>query len=161
VKPGEGVQVFGPGGAKEPERLCGRGGGGLFSQGVGDLRADPSCAEPLRAARAVVGLLETLMLKSDYRDAGNVAERFMPVVMQAGETPELVAAYYYRTLSLVQRGDAIYDAITNNLSRVEFFAVPNDIPGSNEISAEAGNVNDDKNMVSKWITVYTLTYEKV
>jgi hypothetical protein len=58
-------------------------------------------------------------------------------------------------------GDAICDAITNNLSRAEFFAVPNDILGSNEISAEAGNVTDDKNMVSKWITVYTLTYEKV
>ena len=27
----------------------------------------------------------------------------MPVVKQAGETPELVTAYYYQTLSLVQR----------------------------------------------------------
>ena len=74
-----------------------------FRKALATYERDPSCAEPLPAARAVVGLLETLMLKSDYRDAGNVAERFMPVVMQAGETPELVAAYYYRTLSLVQR----------------------------------------------------------
>lgn len=51
----------------------------------------------------MVGLLETLMLKGDYRDAGAVAAKFMPVVKQAGETPELVTAYYYQTLSLVQR----------------------------------------------------------
>jgi class 3 adenylate cyclase/tetratricopeptide (TPR) repeat protein len=64
---------------------------------------DPSCAEPLAASRVVVGLLETLLLKSDYREAGEIADKFMPVVKRTGETPELVAAYYYQMLSLVQR----------------------------------------------------------
>ena len=63
----------------------------------------PSCADPPLASPVVVGLLETLMLKGDYRDAGAIATKYMPVVKQAGETPELVTAYYYQTLSLVQR----------------------------------------------------------
>ena len=74
-----------------------------FRKALAAYEQNPSCAEPLPATRAVVGLLETLMLKSDYREAGNIADKLMPVVKQAGETPELVAAYYYRTLSLVQQ----------------------------------------------------------
>jgi class 3 adenylate cyclase/tetratricopeptide (TPR) repeat protein len=76
---------------------------GYFRKALAIFEQDPSCADPLLAARVVVGLLETLMLKGDYRDAGAVAAKFMPVVKQAGETPELVSAYYYQTLSLVQR----------------------------------------------------------
>jgi hypothetical protein len=49
-----------------------------------------------------VRLLETLLLKSDYRDAGEVARKFVPFVAQAGETPNLVVAYHYQALSLVQ-----------------------------------------------------------
>ena len=44
-----------------------------------------------------------MMLKSDYREAGRIADAYMPVVKGAGETPELVVAYYYQTLTLVQR----------------------------------------------------------
>jgi class 3 adenylate cyclase/tetratricopeptide (TPR) repeat protein len=76
---------------------------GYFRKALAIFEQHPSCADPLRAARGVVGLLETLMLKSDYRDALEIAAKFMPVVRQAGETPELVSAYYYQTLSLVQR----------------------------------------------------------
>jgi hypothetical protein len=58
-------------------------------------------------------------------------------------------------------GNAIADAINNNLTQIEFFAVPDDVPGSNHISAEAGNVTDPANNVCKWITVFTLTHDKV
>ena len=63
----------------------------------------PAVAAPREAAPVVVGLLETMMLKSDYREAGRIADAYMPVVKRAGETPELVIAYYYQTLALVQR----------------------------------------------------------
>jgi class 3 adenylate cyclase/tetratricopeptide (TPR) repeat protein len=76
---------------------------GHFRKALAIFERSPSSADPLLAARVVVGLLETLMLKGDYRDAGTVAAKFMPAVKQAGETPELVTAYYYQTLSLVQR----------------------------------------------------------
>ena len=76
---------------------------GYFRKALAIVEQDPASADPLLAARVVVGLLETLMLKSDYREAGMMAEKFMPLVKQAGETPELVTAYYYQTLSLVQR----------------------------------------------------------
>ena len=58
----------------------------FFRKALATYERNPSCAEPLPAARAVVGLLEALMLKSDYRDAGVCAEKLMPVVLQAGET---------------------------------------------------------------------------
>jgi class 3 adenylate cyclase len=74
-----------------------------FRRALATFEKDSSCADPLSAARVVVGLLETMMLKSDYRDAGAIAEKFMPLVKEAGETAELVTAYYYQTLSLVQR----------------------------------------------------------
>jgi hypothetical protein len=53
----------------------------------------------------VVRLLETLVLKYDYRQAGQVARRFMPILKQTGETPELVTAYCYQAQSLLQNLD--------------------------------------------------------
>ena len=70
---------------------------GYFRKALAIVEQNPTGADPLLAARVVVGLLETLMLKSDYREAGEIAEKFMPVVRGAGETPELVTAYYYQT----------------------------------------------------------------
>jgi class 3 adenylate cyclase/tetratricopeptide (TPR) repeat protein len=75
---------------------------GYFRKALATFEKNPTCAEPIAAARVVVGLLETQMLKGDYRDAGAIARKFLPVVKQPGETPELVTAYYYQTLSLVQ-----------------------------------------------------------
>jgi hypothetical protein len=57
-----------------------------FRKALAAYEQNPSCAEPLPATRAVVGLLETLMLKSDYREAGNIADKLMPIVKQAGES---------------------------------------------------------------------------
>ena len=73
-----------------------------FQQALAIFDAEPACADPPLVSRVVVGLLETLMLKSDYRKAGQVAAKYMPLVKQAGESTELVTAHYYRTLSLVQ-----------------------------------------------------------
>jgi hypothetical protein len=58
-------------------------------------------------------------------------------------------------------GNAINYAISNNLTQIEFFAVPDNIPQSTHISAEAGQVADPGGAVSEWITLYTLTHDKV
>ncbi|MGO9420837.1 ATP-binding protein [Roseiarcus sp.] len=74
-----------------------------FRKALTILESGLASVAPREGASIVVGLLETMMLKSDYREAGRIAETYMPVVKAAGETPELVVAYYYQTLSLVQR----------------------------------------------------------
>jgi class 3 adenylate cyclase/tetratricopeptide (TPR) repeat protein len=56
----------------------------------------------MRVSQVVLRLLETLLLKDDYRQVGLVAHKFMPLIKQAGETPELVVAYYYHAESLLQ-----------------------------------------------------------
>ena len=73
-----------------------------YRQALAIFEAQNACAAPDSVAQAVVRLLETLLLKCEYRDAGQFARKFMPVVKQAGETPDLVIAYYYQALSLVQ-----------------------------------------------------------
>ena len=60
-------------------------------------------ADPTLASSAIVGLLETLMLTGDYREAGSIARTFLPFVKRAGDSPDLVTAYYYQALSLVQQ----------------------------------------------------------
>ncbi len=74
-----------------------------FRKALTILERAPGVAAPHEAASVIVGLLETMMLKSDYREAGRIADAYMPIVKGAGETPELVIAYYYQTLALVQR----------------------------------------------------------
>jgi class 3 adenylate cyclase/tetratricopeptide (TPR) repeat protein len=59
-----------------------------------------SCADRLPVVKVVVRLLETLLLKGDYRDLGRVAAKFTPFIAEAGETPELVIVQYYRGFSL-------------------------------------------------------------
>ena len=63
----------------------------------------PAAANPPHAVRALVGLLETLMLKGDYRQGAGLAERFLPLLKQVGDSAEVVKADYYYALSLVQR----------------------------------------------------------
>ena len=74
-----------------------------FRKALTILESAPGVAAPHEAASVIVGLLETMMLKSDYREAGRIADAYMPIVKGAGDTPELVIAYYYQTLALVQR----------------------------------------------------------
>jgi class 3 adenylate cyclase len=78
----------------EAERYCRR------ALDVFETKRD--CASPPAVVRVVVRLLETLMLKGDYRDAGNIARKFMPFIRGAGESPDLVVASYYQALSLAQ-----------------------------------------------------------
>ena len=59
-----------------------------------------TCADRASVVRVVVRLLEALHQKCDYRDIDRVAGKFMPLVQEAGETPELVLALYYQGLSL-------------------------------------------------------------
>ena len=73
-----------------------------FRQALAVFEAHDECAAPASVVQVVVRLLETLLLKCDYRAAGKIAGQFMPFVKQAGETPDLVTAYYYQALSLVQ-----------------------------------------------------------
>jgi class 3 adenylate cyclase len=77
----------------------------FYRQALAVFEAHSACADPPSVVQAVVRLLETLMLKCAYREAGQVAVKFMPFVKQAGETPDLVTAYYYQALSLVQNFD--------------------------------------------------------
>ncbi len=74
-----------------------------FRKALTIFERNTACCTPREAASTVVGLLETMMLKSDYREAGRIADAYMPIVKGAGETPELVVAYHYQTLALVQR----------------------------------------------------------
>jgi hypothetical protein len=74
-----------------------------FRKALAIVERAPESVAPLEAASVVVGLLETIMLKSDYREAGRIADACMPLVKRAGATAELVVAYYYQTLTLVQR----------------------------------------------------------
>jgi predicted ATPase len=73
-----------------------------YRQALALFEAQRGCAAPASVVQVVVRLLETLLLKSDYRDAGEVARKFMTFVKGAGETPDLVRAYHYQALSLVQ-----------------------------------------------------------
>jgi class 3 adenylate cyclase len=79
---------------QEAEQYC--------RQALGVFEVQPECATSASVVPVVVRLLETLLLKSDYRDAGEVARKYMSFVKEAGETPDLVTAYYYQALSLVQ-----------------------------------------------------------
>jgi class 3 adenylate cyclase len=74
-----------------------------FRKALAVLERHPQAASPQAAAGVVAGLLETLMLKSEYAEAGKIAEAYMPLVRSAGDTRELVVASYYLTLSLVQQ----------------------------------------------------------
>ena len=76
-----------------------------YRQALAIFEADDRCAQPAAVVHVVVRLLETLLLKSDYRDAGEIARKYMPFVEKAGETPDLVVAYHYQALSLVQNLD--------------------------------------------------------
>jgi class 3 adenylate cyclase len=64
--------------------------------------AQGNCAELQSVVLVITRLLETLILKNDHRDVGIVARKFMPIVRQAGETRELVIAYYHLWGSLLQ-----------------------------------------------------------
>jgi len=58
-----------------------------------------ACADRASVAQVIVRLLETLLQKNALREIGICARKFMPVLSQAGETPELAIGYYFECLS--------------------------------------------------------------
>ena len=50
---------------------------------------------------AIVRLLAALHFNADVRNVGVIARKFMPLIRQAGETTDLVIAYYYQAFSLL------------------------------------------------------------
>ena len=59
-----------------------------------------TCANHPCIVRVVVRLLEVLHQKCDYREIERVASRFMWLLKESGETPELVLAFLYQQFSL-------------------------------------------------------------
>jgi hypothetical protein len=55
--------------------------------------------------RAIVRLLETLTNKNDHLEVEQLALKFMPLIQQGGETPELVIASYFHAVSLYMKRD--------------------------------------------------------
>src|SRR5271166_3961606 len=60
----------------------------------------PRAIDRMSVAHVVVRLLETLANKNAFQEVENIAAKFMWVVREVGETPELVVAYFYQAMSL-------------------------------------------------------------
>lgn len=75
----------------------------FFRQAMNLLESKPSCADDQAVADVVVGLLEALFLRSDFPEAVRVAERYMSRLEDIGETPQLVFALYFYSMTLAQQ----------------------------------------------------------
>jgi class 3 adenylate cyclase len=75
----------------------------FFRQAMHLLESEPSCADDQAVADVVVGLLEALFLRSDFPKAVRVADRYMPRLEAFGETPQLVFALYFYSMTLAQQ----------------------------------------------------------
>ena len=64
-----------------------------------------TCADRPVVVASILRLLETLEHKSTYREMGQVARKFMPLIRKGGETTELVIASYYEGVSLLNTLD--------------------------------------------------------
>ncbi len=62
--------------------------------------AHGACADRSSVARVMLRLLETLTNKGAYREVGVAASKFIPLIRENGETPELVYALYYQAMGL-------------------------------------------------------------
>jgi class 3 adenylate cyclase len=72
-----------------------------YRQALKLFETETTCEDKSSVVGVVVRLLETLAAKGDYREIGQVALNFMPLIKAAGETPELVIARYFQALSLL------------------------------------------------------------
>ena len=73
-----------------------------YRKALGLFELHSKCAASQSVVHVIMRLLETLILKNDNREVGNVARKFMPFVKEAGETPEMVVVYYHQWASLQQ-----------------------------------------------------------
>jgi class 3 adenylate cyclase/tetratricopeptide (TPR) repeat protein len=69
-----------------------------YRQALAIFETNEACADSESVVEVVLRLLETLVLKGDYRELGALAEKHLPRIRRAGETPALVKALYYRAL---------------------------------------------------------------
>ena len=76
-----------------------------YRQALDLFERHPACADRPSVVRVIVRLLETLTAVNDYRAADLVARKFMPFVKEAGETPELVTAYFFQAAVLWAKRD--------------------------------------------------------
>lgn len=74
-----------------------------YRRALAHAESHPGCADRLSVSRVMVRLLETLLLKGDYREIGVVSDKFIPYIKNAGETPELTIAYFYQATSFYMR----------------------------------------------------------
>jgi len=83
--------------------------------------AQNECAGQLAVVRVVVRLLETLILQNHYGETGRVAQKFITLVKNAGETTELVMAYYCQAQSLISNFEirAAHDLLLEALAIAE------------------------------------------
>jgi class 3 adenylate cyclase len=72
-----------------------------FRKALAIFEARNDCAERSVVSPLIVRLLQTLELKSDYRELAKVVQSFNRFIRSAGETTELVIVLYYEALSLL------------------------------------------------------------
>jgi len=71
-----------------------------FRQALTVFEAQKTCSDRPSVAHVAVRLLESLANKSDFRQLGEAARKFMPFVSEAGETYELVIGRCFQAESL-------------------------------------------------------------
>ena len=72
-----------------------------FRRALEVFEKDSACANQPYVVRVIVRLLAALHFNADVRNVGLIARKFMPLIRQAGETTDLVIAYYYQAFSLL------------------------------------------------------------
>jgi hypothetical protein len=76
-----------------------------FRQALTVFEAQKTCSDQPSVAHVVVRLLETLNNKSEFRQVEEAARKFMPIVNEGGDTPELVIGRCLQVTSLLRTRD--------------------------------------------------------
>ena len=76
-----------------------------YRQALTVFEAQKTCSDQPSVAHVVVRLLETLNNKSEFRQVEEAARKFMPIVNEGGDTPELVIGRCLQVTSLLRTRD--------------------------------------------------------
>ena len=71
-----------------------------FREALAVVDRAPACADDEAFANAVAGLQEVLHLKGEVREEKSVAERYLPKLEQAGDSPQFVFALHIQSMIL-------------------------------------------------------------
>jgi class 3 adenylate cyclase len=74
-----------------------------YRRALTHVESHAGCADRPSVSRVMGRLLETLLLKGDYREIGVVSRKFIPYIRDAGEETELTIAYFYQATSFYMR----------------------------------------------------------